>query len=234
MGQGRGQAYVAVVDSGIVWVTEGASFVTHPDLRKNFRPLLSKNLIPGQGTTDFDDNLSAFRGHGTHVSGIVAATPEYPPSTSISSSNSNSGVTGGCWGCSLGMFKFDPVTDGAAQGITSAVDREFQVVNMSFGDAYANPQFFSCTDFGYQSTCVAIAHAKTREVVLAAASGNRHLPRIQFPARHPDVIAVGGLESDSSVLGYTAAGGQRGAGFQSRAGAGGGSAGEGDSVDLLP
>jgi subtilisin family serine protease len=195
----RGQAYVAAIDSGVPWTSQS----THPDLQRSLRPLFSYNVIPGYSVTDLDDNFFGGKGHGTHVLGIIAATPEYATSTSLFVGNTNSGVAGGCWNCSVAMIKFGGFVNQYADTIAKAVDRGMQVVNMSWGDDNLNastipPAFTSCAASDYQSACLAIAYAVERDVVLVGAAGNKLRNRIQFPAQHSSVVSVGGIEADSS------------------------------------
>jgi serine protease len=192
----RGTAYVADLDIGI-YCAGGtvAPCVTHPDLQQNFREQFSANFYAGD--TTIAEHIFAvpgvgnFTGHGTHVAGILAATPEYGAFTNH---NANSGVAGGCWTCSLVEIK-DSLSDAAtANSITYAVEHGLQILNMSFGDAESTPQFAYCGDTTNDSTCTAMAYADDRDVLVAAASGNKYVARIQFPAQLADTIAVGGLD----------------------------------------
>ncbi|MEO5625266.1 MAG: S8 family serine peptidase [Dokdonella sp.] len=190
----RGHAYIGVIDTGIACATGDCSGTTHPDLKQNFRHQFSKNFVPHYYfDTYFDPS-----GHGTHVSGIIAATPTYPP---YSNGDANSGVVGGCWTCSLVMLKA-PAFLSTAEGsdaITYAADHGLQAVNMSFGDGDQSqqpppPQYDSCATDAPSAFCTAIAYASQRDLVMVASSGNQYKNRVQWPARENGVIAVGGIE----------------------------------------
>jgi len=196
----RGYAYIAAIDSGVSQTTSG---VTHADLVQNFREQLSRNFRD-DGTAspyEFRDAL----GHGSHVTGIMSATPQYGP---FSNGQVNTGVAGACWTCSLVMLASGPDvrTNEVARALTFAADHGLQAVNMSFGDGFlpAANRFSSCATAGYSAICTAIAHARDRDVVLVGASGNGNENRVQFPARSPDVIAVGGIKFGNTFwdLGY--------------------------------
>ncbi len=158
---------------------------------------------PGQiGVTDF-------AGHGTHVSGIIAAT-----------TGNSTGVAGSGWSNGL-MFartsNLIPCVNVACQihnadvtqiqqdqnivaAITRLVDMGAQVINMSFGKSI-HP---ACTVTEPPPTneiayCSALRHAHRRGVTMVAASGNSTAQQIAFPARDPRVIAVGGLQFPANL-----------------------------------
>jgi serine protease len=174
----HGHAYVGVLDNGIE--------VRHPDLQAfhpsgstfgydggNFRPHLSWSFA--EHITDVDESLGGeFRGHGTHVSGIIAATTD-----------NARGVAGTCWNCSLIMTRVAGSSD-VANGIVWQLDHGAQMLNMSFFIT-AEPEIVRD----------ALAAAEQRDVAMFAASGNARGP-INFPANDPRVIAVGGLAPDGS------------------------------------
>ena len=189
----RGNAYVAVLDTGIK--------LGHADLTANFKPQLSKLLT---SATTFEDELggtgiSTVHGRGTHVAGVIAAN-----------SNNSYGVTGGCWNCALMVMKISDIFNGlgtgtanVAAGITAAVDGGVQVINMSLG-GYGYEDCSSTTT----PLCTAISHANIRNVVMVAAAGNNYLYRrnapgqsnsgdVQEPANQPSVIPVGALQPTS-------------------------------------
>jgi subtilisin family serine protease len=75
---GGDNVYVAVIDSGIT--------PNHEDLAANFDATLSKNFTSSSSTPARDDNYMDEDGHGTHVSGTIAAV-----------GNNGLGVTGVNW-----------------------------------------------------------------------------------------------------------------------------------------
>lgn len=144
-------------------------------------------------------------GHGTHTAGLIAANPAI-----------GGGVAGTCKHCGVAMWKveyaicfgtkvvaaYNPAAVPAA--LTVVADVGASVVNMSFGgDRIAN----YCTSMAAGSPpvdpsdtamCLAIQHARYRDVAMVGAAGNdRHF--LQFPANDDRVIAVGGLQQNLAI-----------------------------------
>jgi subtilisin family serine protease/flagellar hook assembly protein FlgD len=154
----------AVLDSGVA--------LDHPDL--------AGVLVPGINLVEPDrppaDDHG--RGHGTHVTGILAAA-----------TNNGLGVAGVGWGTRVMPVKVldaDGVGDDAAvaEGIAWATDHGARVINMSL--------------YGEEATCSrtlsdAVEYAWARGVILVAASGNRD-DAVGCPASLPHVIAVGSVD----------------------------------------
>lgn len=181
----RGNAFVGLIDTGLD--------VDHPDLQTfttgptpvylggNFRPHLSWDFAnPSSCTTNpngcVDEGEEGglgschAKGHGTHVSGIVAA-------------NANGdGIDGTCQGCSLMMARSTLTVSQVAAVIPWLTDHGVQIVSMSFGWPTV-----------YTSITDAIAYANEHDVILSAAVGN-DLSDIEFPASDTRVIAAGGIE----------------------------------------
>lgn len=140
---------VAILDTGVQ--------VDHPDLAGHIAATWDAT---GQGVADG-------HGHGTHVAGIIAATP-----------NNGIGVAGAAPGVQLMIAKVltnqgtgsDAWT---ANGLVWAVDNGARVVNLSLGASC--PQFDSapCQSTAMQS---AIAYAQSHDVVVVAAAGNNGDP----------------------------------------------------------
>lgn len=178
----KGHAYVGLVDTGVQ--------LDHPDLRAfnpsggydggNVRPHLSWDVQNSDADVDENHPPQTFVGHGTHTSGIVAATP-----------NNGIGVAGGCWRCSLLMGKVggSAFKTEVAEAIVWHVDHGAEVISMSLGWSTAETQ-------GMVGDAVLFAHQ--RDVAMFASSGNDKID-IDFPASDPRVVAVGGIESDESL-----------------------------------
>jgi subtilisin family serine protease len=136
-------------------------------------------------------------GHGTATAGIIAA-----------STNNTLGVSGLSWGGKVlvvKVFGFD--TDGAvspltavAKGITYSITQGAKVINMSLGLTLAK----GATDAAFD---VVLADAASKGVVLIASAGNTNDPAIgvYYPARNPNVIAVGSV-SKTNISSFSAQG----------------------------
>jgi PKD repeat protein len=207
----KGHAYVGVVDVGLD--------TTHPDLRAfhqtggttiydggNFRPQLSFDYgYPTESPNSVDEGQAevigghprtvGVAGHGTHVSGIIAATPD-----------NATGVSGGCWNCSLIVSKVSTLAlegvwinavitqANAVSGINGAIRKGAQVLNLSFGYRPSD-QPPNCNLTPQSSFCSALQLAEERDVVMAVASGNDLSSTLDFPASDSRTLAVGGIDS---------------------------------------
>ena len=180
--QGNPHVTVAVVDSGIA--------TRHPEFRsrlwRNSGEILNNGIdddgngyiddingwdfsdaptLPGSGDWTVRDNEPEDEtGHGTHVSGIIAAE-----------ANNGVGIAGIAWKCRLmplrAGFKYGGgeylQNDDLAAAIVYAADNSAQVINMSWGDTV---NAFIIKD--------ALAYAYARGCVLVSAAGNSGSTRI--------------------------------------------------------
>lgn len=134
--QGRHQVLVGIIDSGI----DG----NHPDLRDNFNRELSRNFVTDLPSidgacehpscvdpVDEDDN-----GHGTHVSGIVAAELNGLGTAGVAPKVTLVNIRGGQ---DSGFVFLQPVVDALTYAGTIGID----VVNMSF---FIDPWLYNCLD----------------------------------------------------------------------------------------
>ncbi|MBN9655013.1 cell wall-binding repeat-containing protein [Halobacillus sp. GSS1] len=161
--QGASQVKVAVIDSGIT--------PSHEDL--------TSRLTDGLDVITSGSVRSDEVGHGTHVTGIIAA-------------NAN---TKGVIGVSP-KIKVEPIKAGTTEGMSTtaiirgvqhAIDEEVDVINMSFGGYTPDPLLQDVLWQAYQEG-----------IVLVAASGNDGTSAFSFPAGYPWVIAVGATDTTRS------------------------------------
>jgi thermitase len=118
-------------------------------------------------------------GHGTHVAGIAAA-----------SSNNGVGIAGVSWGARIMPVKVLNRSGGGSYsnvsaGIVWAADHGAQVINLSLG---------GCSD----STLLhdAILNAYNQGVLIIASAGNFTCgSQVLYPARYPEVMAVGASDA---------------------------------------
>ena len=189
--KGRASVIVAILDTGID--------VTHPDLQGRIWTNAGEtdaNGVDDDGNGCIDDlhgcafiidpaagcasptngDVRDDLGHGTFVSGIVAAN--------------GSGMVGVARGVTIMPVKVLDCTGGGssfafAQGILYAVKNGASLLNVSLGGP---------TDSAYIREAIRIARDKYG-VLLVAATGNTAGP-VAYPARYPEVLAVGAESAD--------------------------------------
>ncbi|HXH31339.1 MAG TPA: S8 family serine peptidase [Bacteriovoracaceae bacterium] len=182
LGQGR-EVIVAVIDSGID--------LTHPDL--------AGRLYTGK---DFLDNAKMVddTGHGTHVSGIIAAnldgsgieglTPKSIKILPLKVLNKDT---------TSFVYKGRVITDVIADAIAYAIDANVAVINMSLGwpQLINTPRIVKSLD-----------HAAQKGIVLVAASGNNNKDVPTWPCSHPAVICVGAIDNQGGLTEFSNHGGK--------------------------
>jgi thermitase len=131
-----------------------------------------------------DDN-----GHGTHVAGIAAAN-----------SNNGIGIAGVSWFAKVMPVKvLDASGNGTyanvSLGIIWAANHGAQVINLSLGGV--NPS---------QTLQDAVEYAYSQGVTMVASAGNAGGNVIMYPARYPQVIAVGATDTLNAHAGFSNAG----------------------------
>ncbi len=192
---------VAVIDSGID--------TGHPDFRHPAIPAQSR-ILPGR---NFFDNPAApnrnvvdQNGHGTHISGTIAAT-----------TNNATGVTGVAgWVHDPARGNLDvrilpikifgpPEVPGATlAAVIGAINYAVRqtegppvdVINMSFG-----------APFSFSTLAQAIAEALAANITLVAAAGNEGISGPAFPADYPGVIKVSAVAPNGRRAPYSNFGG---------------------------
>lgn len=175
---------VAVIDSGVD--------PEHPDLKSNLLPLIDEVVAMGRrdnvdsGRLNFDGRDS--HGHGTHVSGLIAARSSDP-----------NGVSGGAPESKILPVKVTPLsgeTDDAtiAKGIRDAVDQGARVLNLSIGGPEPSPILLE-----------ALNYALLKGAVPVIAAGNDG-GVVNFPAAYPGVVSVGATTDSGRVADYSCRG----------------------------
>jgi subtilisin family serine protease len=165
-----GRIRIGVIDTGIDYM--------HPDLRGRISRginLLHSSMLPT------DDN-----GHGTHISGTIAA------------SNPDSGIVGVAPGAIIHPVKaFDHngtafVSD-IVQGVDWCVRNRMHIINMSFGMKIRSKSLHD-----------AVRNAHKMGIVVVASSGNegKH-SSIDYPARFAQAISVGATSSHKKIAPFS-------------------------------
>lgn len=184
-----GGALVAVVDSGVAG--------GHPDL--------AGRLASGVDLVDGDANPADGNGHGTHVSGIIAA-------------NTGNGVGVASVAPAATILPIRVLaddgsgsSDAVARGIDIARERGADVINLSLGS-----EIPLIGAMGGDATDAAIHRALAAGIVVVAAAGNNSMPVCEQPAAGDGLLCVGSVDrrrqrsffsSFGSGLGIVAPGG---------------------------
>ena len=166
---------VAVIDSGVDF--------DHPDL--------AGRLLDGINYFDRDILPADGFGHGTHVTGVIAAI-----------ANNSQGIAGGAPNVEIDPLKMLNDTAGSGsltnlvQAICDAADRGADVINMSL----EVPASISISLI--QEMQAAADYAYGKGAVLVAAGGNSSGQQVLLPARLNNVIAVAALTVDNTRPSY--------------------------------
>ncbi len=170
---------VAVVDTGLAAGSDGVNRCTTPN-----------GYDYAYGDSDPDDK----NGHGTHVSGTIAAI-----------TNNNKGVAGlAPDACVFPVKALDNRGSGSftwiAEAVYYAVDKGADVISMSLGAQ------------GISTSSImdpALAYAEDHGVLVVAAAGNDgDVTTISYPAINPTVLSVGATGYDKIRAGYSNGGPQ--------------------------
>ena len=196
--QGSSSTIVAVIDSGLdlthpefagrVWTNAGE--VNGKPGVDNDGDGLANDLHGWNFLTNTSD-VSDDNGHGTHVSGILAAT-----------GNNGIGVAGVNWKAQIMPLKFigadgNGSVDDAIRAIYYAVDHGARVINASWG---GGDHVQTLTD--------AISYANVHNVVFVTAAGNESVNngvRRSYPAddRLPNTISVAAIDINGALASFS-------------------------------
>ena len=172
-------AVVAVIDTGVL--------ASHEDLEGR--------LVPGHDFVQNDDTPQDENGHGTHVTGIVAAD-----------AGNGKGIEGVAPGASVMPIRVldkngEGSTDDVAKGIDYAVAHHADVINLSLGgDAV------STLLGGDDVFTKAVQNALDKGVVVIAAAGNDTAPFCEQPAVSGPLLCVGAIDRSEMRSFYSSSG----------------------------
>jgi subtilisin family serine protease len=176
-------AVVAVIDSGV--------FATHPDL--------GGRLLPGYDFVDNDATPQDGNGHGTHVTGIVAA-------------NEGNGVGVGSVAPGATVMPLRALDDdgggdtvNVAKAIDYAVAHGANVINLSLGSDVPLVGAVGDDDFN-----AALGRAAAANVTIVAAAGNNSVPICEQPSIAGAVLCVGSVDSRRMRSAFSSSPGDRG------------------------
>jgi hypothetical protein len=135
-----------------------------------------------------DDQSPELNGHGTAVASLIAGQDRTAPGVAPSSNLLDIRVADAEGNSS--SFQL-------AEGILTAVAEGAEVINISMGSFGDSPLVRR-----------AVEQATAKGIVIVASSGNEGYTSPTFPAGYPDVVAVGGVGADGSLLGFSNIGDQ--------------------------
>jgi subtilisin family serine protease/putative cell wall-binding protein len=168
-----GANVVAVLDTGVQFA--------HPDL--------AGRLLTGHDFVNNDGNAADDNGHGTWVSGIIAAN-----------ANDGYGIAGVSWSDKILPVKImdrqgEGSTSDLTAGIIWAADQGADVINMSVG-GFPYSQFVQD----------AINYAWGQGAVLIGAAGNNRREESFYPASFANVVSVSGTQVDDEFSNWSSFG----------------------------
>jgi thermitase len=167
---GSSKVTLAIIDSGI----------------DNGHPEFAGRILPGYDFVDGDDLPQDACGHGTHVTGIAAAT-----------GNNRTGIAGMDWNVRIMPIR---VLDGSCSGSTAgvaealvwAVEHGARLINMSLGTSAPSTLLENGTYYAY-----------THGAAIFAAAGNSGSSPVVYPAAYPWVMAVGATDQSDQRASYS-------------------------------
>ncbi len=129
---------------------------------------------------DFDYEISPddlYVGHGTHVSGIIAAVAD--------NGKGGAGIAPGVdlLSCNVFMADWGASTDDIIEGIVWAQENDADIINMSLGGIVYNGVFAK-----------AVKNAYDNGVAVFCAAGNDSTATYQYPASYPGAISIAALD----------------------------------------
>jgi len=142
---------------------------THPEFAGRF--------VPGFDFVNNDADPSDDEGHGTACAGIAAAA-----------GNNGIGIAGVVWDSKVMPVKVlddegSGLSSWVADGIEFAADNGAKIISLSLGSESSSSLINAAVNYAYN----------THGALLFAATGNDNQSTIEYPARFPNVMAVGSM-----------------------------------------
>jgi serine protease len=178
---GANGAKVAVLDTGVAYMTRKPKFRKSPDFSR-------KQFLPGFDFVDKDPMPVDEDGHGTHIAGTIGER-----------TGNGFGLTGLAPRAKIIPVRvldsegFGTARD-IARGIRWAAEHRAQVINMSFEFSLG---INSCRKI--KGICAAIKFAFKRGALVVGAAGNENGEPVAYPAGAPHVIGVGRTTKDACL-----------------------------------
>jgi thermitase len=168
--QGNVSMSVGVVDTGV--------FAEHEDL--------VGKINPGVSFVDYTTSTNDDHGHGTIVTGIIAAA-----------TNNSKGVAGLGWNTHVTPLKAcnqngECLDNDVAEAIIYATDNNIKVINLSLGGYGLNQTIQNAIDYAY-----------ARGVVVVAASGNVGNGVVFYPAAGQNVLGIGSTDGNDKKANFS-------------------------------
>jgi len=174
---------VAVLDTGVAYANRGP-FRRSPDFSRY-------QFVSGYDFVANNPFPNDRNGHGTFVAGTIAEQ-----------AGNRYGLTGLAYGAHIMPVRvLDSAGEGdaatIAEGVRFAVNHGARVINLSL-------EFSSDVSAADIPELIeALRYARRRGVLVVAAAGNEGHATIAYPARGPDVIAVGATTEDGCLAAYS-------------------------------
>lgn len=148
------------------------------------------NIVDGVSFVESEDTYDDLNGHGTHIAGIISAE------------DNEIGVAGIAPDVSLYAVKvLDEFGTGnysnVIEGIYWAIDNDIDIINMSLGGTGNS-----------KALQEAIQTAISSGIIIVAAAGNNGSDEgeITYPAKYPEVIAVGAIDKNYNLANFSSHG----------------------------
>lgn len=174
----QGWMYSTGEPSIVIAVLDSGVQMNHPDLQSK--------LVGGYDFVDGDAIPQDGFGHGTHVAGIAAAA-----------TNNGTGMAGVSWGARIMPVRvLDNFGGGfmanVALGIHWAVNNGAHVINLSLGGINYSAVLESAVEYAYNNN-----------VLLVGSAGNGGGNLVLYPAKFPQVIAVGASNINNTPASFS-------------------------------